>query len=157
MRKGKVYVVTEHKLRILTAAEILGAQDIVREEVPTPEWGDGTGVVVQSMTADQRFAYYQASSITKRDERGIPRAEVRLDWNATVALIVCSVVNEQGEPVFSTDQVEQLGMKNSAVIERIGEVARRLSRLRPQDQEALAAGLKAKNGASPSPSPVTSG
>lgn len=137
-------------LRILTTPEeILGADDIVREVVPTPEWGEDTGVLVQSMTADQRFVYTQASSIVTRDERGVPKVELRQDWNATVALVVCSVVNEDGEAILSAHD-ERLGAKNAAVIERIADVARRLSRLRAEDREELSANLKAQNGVSPS-------
>ena len=138
-------------LRLLTASDILSADDIVREEVPTPEWGEGTGVLVQSMTANQRYAFQQAG-MERHTEKGVPTYEVREDWNSTVALVVCSVVDASGEPMFSARDIDRLAEKNSAPIDRIADVARRLSRLRAEDREELSAGLKATNGSSPSDS-----
>lgn len=138
-------------LRLLTRAEdILGADDTVREEVPTPEWGAGTGVLVQSMNATQRLAYEQAGRTIIREDNGAVRSEVNTDWDYRLALVVCSVVNEAGDPVFSAAQFAALAEKNAAPLERIAEVARRLSRLRSEDREELAAGLKVKGASSPS-------
>lgn len=139
-------------LRLLTRAEdILGAPDITREEVPTPEWGEGTGVLVQSMTADQRLAYEQAGRLAVRDGKGrLDHFDVDENWDGRVALVVCSVVNEAGEPVFSAEHVSRLAAKNAAPLDRIADVARRLSRLRPEDREEANDRLKATNGASPS-------
>lgn len=131
-------------LRLLTNPDdVLATDDIVREPVPTPEWGEGTGVLVQSMTANQRFAFMQAQYTVKTDSRGKVEVDRHEDLNTNVLLVVCSVVNEQGEPVFSRDHVERLAQKNSAPIERIATVARRLSRLRAEDQEVLGENLKA--------------
>lgn len=139
-------------LRLLTSAEdILGASDIEREEVPTPEWGEGTGVLVQSMSATQRLAYEQAGRLEIRDTKGrLDRFEVDPNWDGRVALVVCSVVNEEGEPIFSATHVERLADKNAAPLDRIADVARRLSRMRPEDREEATDRLKATNGASPS-------
>lgn len=140
------------KLRLLTkAADILATPDTLREEVPTPEWGEGTGVLVQSMTAAQRFVWLQSGRVAVRDERGqLLRMETNPDWDNTVALVICSVVDEEGQPVFDVAQLEALEAKRAAPIERIADVARRLSRLRPEDAEASNANLKVRNGDSPS-------
>lgn len=145
-------------LRLLTSAdEILATTDLVREVVPTPEWGDGTGVLVQSMTAEQRLAFEQAGRIEIRDERGrIDRYDIDPNWDGRVALVICSVVNEQGEPIFSAGSVTKLAAKNAAPLDRIADVARRLSRLRGgEDAEVLSAGLKAASAGSPSDSPAS--
>lgn len=140
------------RLRLFTRAEdILATTDIVREEVPTPEWGEGTGVLVQSMSATQRLAYEQAGRVAIRDRAGrLDRFEIDESWDGRVALVVCSVVDEQGEPVFSRDHVERLAAKNAAPLDRIADVARRLSRLRPEDRDESSDRLKATNGASSS-------
>lgn len=140
------------KLRLLTkAADILAISDIIREEVATPEWGEDTGVLVQAMTAAQRLVWVQSGRVAIRDERGqLVRMETSPDWDNTVTLVICSVVDEKGEPVFSVSQLEALQAKSSAPIERIADVARRLSRLRAEDAEASSDSLKARNGGSPS-------
>lgn len=144
-------------LRLLTrASEILEAEDIARETVPTPEWGEGTGVLVQAMNATQRFAFEQAGFIFARDARGNTRVDFNQDHDRRLALVVCSVVDEAGNPVFSKGDVEALAEKNAAPLDRIADVARRLSRLRAEDDEELGDRLKAASGGSPSASPSPS-
>lgn len=41
------------EIRILTVKEIEDAQDIVTEMVLTPEWGEGTGIVVRGLSLQQ--------------------------------------------------------------------------------------------------------
>lgn len=140
-------------LRLLTRAEdILGKHPPAREEVPTPEWGEGTGVLVQAMTAAQRIAWQASGAVNVRDETGrIVRKDIDPDWDSTTTLVICSVVDEAGNPVFTLSQLEALEGESARPIERIADVARRLSGLRPEDQQEGMARLKATpTGASPS-------
>lgn len=141
------------KLRLLTRSEdILGKHPPLREEVATPEWGEGTGVIVQAMSAAQRIAWQQAGTINVVDQTGrVVRKDVDPNWDSTTTLVICSVVTEDGNPVFTMSQLEALQGELAKPIERIAEVARRLSTLRTEDGEEGQARLKAMaTGASPS-------
>lgn len=131
-------------LRLLTAKDILEAEDLDREEVPTPEWGEGTGVLVQAMTAAQRLAWEQTGRINVVDAEGnVTRYAPNPNWDNRTALVICSVVDDKGEPVFTVDDLDRLQAKSAAPIDRIADVARRLSRIRPEDASKGTARLKA--------------
>ena len=83
-------------LRLLTRAdEILGKSPTIRETVPTPEWGEGTGVLVQAMSAAQRIAWQQSGAIVVRETgtNRVLRKEVDPDWDSTTTLVIASVVD----------------------------------------------------------------
>lgn len=133
--------------RILGAAEILAAPDMEDEIVATPEWGEGTAVRVQSMNAAQRMAYWGFVLERQPDGTRIARDDVVF----SAALAVCSIVDEDGQPLFTLAQVEALAQKHPAPLDRISAVARRLSGL---DTEAASERLKAiPSSVSPSASP----
>lgn len=141
-------------LRLLTASEILAAPDLEREVVPTPEWGEGTAVLVQAMDGKRRLAY--RDFILTSDPRTGDR-ELKPDVATDAAFAALSIIDEQGEPLFTLVQVEDLAGKNPEVIDRIVRVGLRLSKMRVEDIEEAKARLKATtNGASHSGSQVTS-
>lgn len=145
----------------LNRDEILGAQDIETEEVPVPEWGGS--VLVKALTGKESDAY-QASCYQERpvlDARGRPvkgRTEmVRSLANVRAKLVVRCIVDEQGNRVFSDADANALGEKSTAALDRVFEVAARLSRLSEDDIEDLAGKYGAgQAGDSPSGSPETS-
>lgn len=141
------------KRRLLSAAEILAAPDAVREEVPTDEWGEGTAVLVQAMNVAQRAAWRLWEFARNGDGNLVPRDEV--DFRAS--LVICSAVDESGKPLFERSQLDALMEKSIAPMDRIADVAMRLSRLRAEDQEAARAALDPTTTASASSSQATSG
>lgn len=118
---------------VLTAAEILAANDLMVEEVGMPEWG---GVVlVRGLTGAERDAFEQ--SVMRVDGTG-KRRKVRTDLaNFRAKLVAKCVVDEAGRRVFSDDQVEALGEKNAAALERVFVVVQRLSGMSQEDVEEL--------------------
>lgn len=94
---------------------ILAATDTKTESVDVPEWGGS--VVVRSMTAGARDKFDSLVSATK----GVGYSGVRL-W---VVLQCC--VNDVGELLFKPEDEAALRLKSSVVIERIFDVALRLS------------------------------
>lgn len=131
-------------LRLLTAKDIIEAQDLDREEVPTPEWGEGTGVLVQAMTAAQRLAWEQTGRVNVLDAQGnVTRYAPNPNWDNRTALVICTTVDAEGEPLFTVDDLDRLQRKSAAPIDRIADVARRLSRIRPEDASEGTARLKA--------------
>lgn len=114
----------------LSREEILGMDDIPLEAVVVPEWGSRT-VYVCGMTAAGKNAF-EASLV---EIRGSSR-KVRME-NATAKLLVRTVVTRQRQPLFSEADIERLGTKSAAALERLAKVAQRLSAMGPDEVEAL--------------------
>lgn len=113
----------------LTKEQILSAQDFKTEEVEVPEW-DGK-VRVKSLTAKERDRF-EAGMIEGRGKDRKTNLE-----NLRARLVAKTVVDEQGNLLFSEKDVDALGEKNAAAIDKVFAVAQRLSKLRPEDVEEL--------------------
>ena len=103
---------------------ILAAPDLTTEPVEIPEWN--TTLLVKSMTGadrDQLEARYS-------DTGGVVGLKA--------LIVVLSVVDENGERVFSLSDVEALQEKSASAIDRVFHVAQRLSHLLERDMQELA-------------------
>ena len=116
-------------MAFLTREQILQAQDIVRESVPVPEWGGE--VLVRSLTGAERDAY-EATMIHLRGTD--PQVNLA---NARAKLAARSMVDEQGQRLFSDEDVKALSQKSAAALQRVYDVASRLSGLSQSDLEEL--------------------
>lgn len=116
----------------LSRDAILTASDIQTEEVAVPEWG-GT-VRVRGMTGAQRDAYEDAS-LSMPDKKKQTRAFIYKD--ARARLVAWSVVDENGKRVFSDADIPRLSEKSAAALQRIFNVAMRLSGISEEDIEEL--------------------
>lgn len=115
---------------LLSKDEIFGMDDIPVEEVVVPEWKNRT-VLVCGLTAAAKNAY-EASLV---EIKGTSR-KVRLE-NATAKLLVRTVVNRQRQALFTESDIERLGTKSAAALERLAKVAQRLSAMNQGEVEAL--------------------
>lgn len=115
--------------KLLSRDDILNAQDLPTERVAVPEWGGE--VLVRGLTAAERDAF-EASIVKRRGQK----TEMDLR-NMRARLVAMCVVDEQGNRLFSDQDVEALGRKSASALDRIFEVAQRLSGLRPEDVEEL--------------------
>lgn len=113
----------------LTKEQILAADDLPREEVQVPEWGGS--VYVRVMSGAERDAYEQSYLEKKGDSYEVNRRNLR------AKLAVQTVVNENGERLFSDADVDALGAKNGGALDRIFEVASRLNRISKKDEDDL--------------------
>jgi hypothetical protein len=111
--------------------EILGRDDLPVEVVPVPEWG--MDVRVRALSGAERDAY-EASCMKKTGAKGA--VEMTFE-NVRARLVARSVVDEAGARVFTDADVVALGGKNAAALNRLFEVAQRLSGLRGEDFEEL--------------------
>lgn len=114
---------------VLTRDQILEAKDLTREAVPVPEWGGD--VLVQAMTGAERDSY-EATLMSMRGNNP--------QWNfvnARAKLVARSCVDEAGARIFTDDDVKALSKKSSAALQRVYDVAMRLSGLSSQDMEDL--------------------
>jgi len=114
---------------ILSRDEILKVQDLKTEEVQVPEWGGS--VLVRAMTGTERDNYEQTIVVQKGKDT---RVNMR---NARAKLVALSVVDEQGRRLFSDADISALGNKSAAALQRVFDVATRLSGISDQDIKEL--------------------
>lgn len=113
----------------LTRDAILSVDDLQREEVDVPEWGGS--VLVRGLSGRERDAY-EATIISQRG------SDVKLNLaNARAKLIVRAVIDDEGRPLFSEDDVQALAAKSAIAIERVYAVAQRLSGMSKDDLDEL--------------------
>lgn len=112
---------------ILTKDQILSAEDLKREEVDVSEWG-GT-VLVRMLTGRERDNL-EAFWLRSKESGNYADARATL-----VALTAC---DETGARLFSDADIEALGGKSAAALDRLSDVAQRINRLTKKDLEDLA-------------------
>ncbi len=116
--------------KFLTATDILGAVDIVSEDVEVAEWGGW--VRVQGLTGAQRDAF-EAGLSQRKGKKVTTSME-----NIRARLVAASAVDEAGRSLFSEADVAALGKKSAAGLDRVFSVAMRLSGLSESDVDDLA-------------------
>lgn len=99
----------------LTLEQILGADDLKTEVVPVPEWGGS--VTVRTMTGADADALHEI--LSQPDGRKRFRD----------ALVVASVVDDNGQPLFTPEHLPALRTKSAKALGRVAEVAMRLNGL----------------------------
>ena len=115
---------------ILSKRQILDALDLKTEDVEVPEWG-GT-VRVRGLTGTQRDAY-QFSIVHIEGNKATSDLT-----NVSAKLVAASLIDEQGNLLFDEAEVNALGRKSAGALQRVFEVASRLSGLSKADIEMLA-------------------
>lgn len=117
-------------MKTLTRKDILSAEDLKSERVKVPEW-DGS-IIVQEMTGTQRDAW--ETSVVSTDGKG---GVVINSENMRAKLCAMSIVDETGKLVFTKGDITALGKKSSAALDRVTDVAKRLSRIGEDELESL--------------------
>jgi hypothetical protein len=109
---------------LLSREQILAANDLQFEDVPVPEWGDGACVRVRGLNAKERIEI--SKSIMGEDGQ----VDSALSLDLTIIVPFMCMVDDQGRRLF-TDQadVERLGAKSTAALQRVMDVAKRLNGL----------------------------
>jgi hypothetical protein len=113
----------------LTRDQILTISDIKTEEVSVPEWGGS--VLVRGMTGAQRDEFESQIVEVCGRKQIMHREDVR------ARIVALSVVDDAGQRVFSEEDIHKLSQKSAAALERVFDVARRLSGLSAEDVEEL--------------------
>lgn len=112
----------------LTRDQILAVQDCKIEEVVIPEWHDCI-VRVKALSGALRDKI-EASVV---GQSGTERNYV----NLRARMVVHTVVDESGSLMFNEGDVKALGSKNACALDRIFDVAQRLSGMTKEDVEDL--------------------
>lgn len=106
---------------VLNAEQIIGAEDLKRELVAVPEWGEGAEVIVSEMTGEARDEWGTAAYRIDGDKVEL----VKKNFRAT--LLAFCLVGEDGERLFGPADVAKLGRKSGKVLDRLFAVADRLN------------------------------
>lgn len=116
-------------LRLLTADDILSADDIPQETVEVPEWGGA--VLVRGMTGIDRDGFEEAMTTSRGKDVTVNLRNFR------AKLVARSIVDSEGRRLFTDDKVDALGRKSAIALQRVFTVAQRLSGLAPDEVEEL--------------------
>jgi hypothetical protein len=120
--------------KALDRKSITEHQDLKIEKVDVPEW-DGY-VYVRTLSGVERDAF-EAMVVERRGNNY--QVNMR-NMRAKLACLV--IVDESGERIFSDADAEILGKKSASALQRIFNVASRLSGISNEDVEELAKNLK---------------
>src|SRR6266705_6281888 len=113
----------------LTRDAILAAAALKTEEADVPEWG---GVVLVRELRGRERDEWEASLAVQRGRQMVPDVA-----NMRAKLVARTVVGDDLEPVFSQRDVAALGELSAAALDRVFEVASRLSGLNPDSVEEM--------------------
>ena len=104
--------------------EIMSAVDLPIETVEVPEWK--TTVYMRGMSASERDQW----------EMGLYEGKNKME-NIRARLVVLTLCDELGLRIFKNEEADLLGKKNAKVINRLFEIAQRLSAIGQKDVEEL--------------------
>ena len=119
---------------VLDRESILAVEDIKVEAVDVPEWG-GT-VLVKGMTGRERDLFESGIVQISGDDSKIDMRDVR------AKLCAKSICDESGKRLFSEADVKELSKKSAKALQRVFEVAQRLSGISDDDVKELAGELE---------------
>lgn len=112
--------------RLLTRADVLGADDLKRERVAVPEWGGD--LFIRTLTGAERdeFDLLGWRAVEEAKARGEDPKFVT-SRNVMARLVAFAACDETGKRLFSVEDVEALGAKSGAALERVYKAADRLN------------------------------
>jgi len=113
--------------RIISARQVQEVNDVRYRDIAVPEWGDEDAVLrIRSFTARELVAFTSLKGDNQK--QGIVRG-----------LIMCAV-DDNGERIFSNDDIQWLMDKNVRVLHRVQEGILVLNGLRkdPEEEEGEA-------------------
>lgn len=116
----------------ITRDQFLAPAAVPVEKVLLPELGDGAYVNVHGMTAKERGVFERQfqTKAGKTNQRRTQEVRERL--------IVACCRDDNGQPIFTDDDVEVIGNQQAAMCERIVNVAMTICGMRDADIEDLA-------------------
>ncbi len=129
---------------------ILNANDIQSEMVSVPEWD--TELKIVGMTGEERARWLQAAMETSKDGT----VKTNLEKIYPDLLITCARDPETGEKVFEVSDRDALNQKSGAILERIAQIAVKISGLNPDAMEIAKKNSSTVNGEPTSELPKTS-
>jgi hypothetical protein len=118
---------------LLGRDEILGAKDIVTDDVQVPEWG---GIVrIRMLTGNQKDRY--EGSVFDRNGNRTPQSVTGM----RARLVALCIVDQHNVPIFTEKDIPELGQKSAAALSRVWAAAMKLNAISEEDVEELVAGF----------------
>lgn len=114
----------------VTRDEFLAATEPTVERVAVPEIGDEAEIIIAEMSALAKERYEDLIF----DKQG----QLVADKSLRAILVAMTAVDEDGEPLFTKEDVDTLGKRAGNVVARLYGVALRINRMRPQDMRDTA-------------------
>ncbi len=111
---------------LLDREAILNAKDTHSEVVEVPEWGGH--VCIRAMTGTERDDFRAA----------IEGKEASLVGKFEAPLLALTLVDEEGNRLFSIDDVEGLRAKSAKVLDKLTQIAMRVNGMTEEAQEEAA-------------------
>jgi len=135
---------------------ILEVQDLPQEKVQTDEWAPAVPFVwIRGLSAAERDQWEQGLTATING-RIVPKTKIK---NLRAQFVVKILVDENGDRIFKDNEVDLLGNKSAAVLDRLWDVGRRLSGMQTEEEleaENPSKGDQGDTNSSDSPSPSES-
>jgi len=116
---------------LLNKDQIKGVSDLETQEVDVPEWGGA--VRLKSLTGTERDRF-EASVV-----QGQGRNTTVNMQNLRAKLVALSAIDEQGNSLFTEEDVKWLGGKSAKALNRLFNAAQSLSGLSESDVKELTA------------------
>jgi len=116
---------------LLNKDQIKTVSDLETQEVDVPEWGGA--VRLKSLTGTERDRF-EASVV-----QGQGRNTTVNMQNLRAKLVALSAIDEQGNPLFTEEDVKWLGGKSAKALNRLFNAAQSLSGLSESDVKELTA------------------
>ncbi|MCY0385657.1 hypothetical protein OVY01_00055 [Robbsia sp. Bb-Pol-6] len=106
---------------LLTKDQIIAARDLTTTDLEVPEWGGTVRVSMLSGAA--------------RDALQADFAESKAVSHVQAVMIAATVVDENGAPLFTKDEIETIRSKGTAPLERVFKAAVTLNKLGAAETE----------------------
>lgn len=120
---------TTSVVKVLSRADILGADDRPTKRIHIPEWGGD--VIIRTITARERDQFEQSLFVQKGNDI------IRNADNMRSKLCSLVLVDEDGKNLFSFDEAAKLGQKSAAIIARLFDEAQKLNGITKEDREDM--------------------
>lgn len=119
---------------------IMNADDLKVEFVKVPEWatGDEDEVAIRSLTGTERDKF-EASTV-EMSKNGQPRQNLE-NLRARLIVLVAIDPDDNNLPLFTKNDVVELGKKSAVALDRVFTAAQKLNGFTQEDIEVLAEGF----------------
>jgi len=149
-------------MKLLKKEDILALDDLQKEELFIPEWE--ASVLISELSADARDEFEQF--MVEQREKLLPPKEPHKKMqkkghnkpvkkppteyvHIRAALAAATLVDENGDLLFSFADVVKLGKKSGKALDRIFDVANKLNKIYGQEREGVEKNSETPQGDSP--------
>lgn len=127
---------TDTTSRDLTASDILAADDRVTEKLFVPEWGGN--VYLRTISGTERDEFEKTLLLERINPQTGETENVQDLSNIRAKLLVCVMCDKDGNAIFTTQHIAQLGAKSAAALTRVYNRASKLNKVSESDVQELA-------------------